>query len=92
MSLFLLGFIYSCYQLYEGESYDTRVINDEKGYTSINTSIGEMQFVIYQYHALGQPEDFQSAFTSSRPPFIQGIYPDFFCRSKKIVGFFHGCW
>ena len=92
MPVSFIGFIYACYRLYEGELYDTRVINDEKGYTSINTSTGEMQYVLYKYHQLGEPVDFQSAYTSCRPPRIGGIYPDFYCKSQKLAGFYHGCW
>ena len=85
------SFIYGCYRLYECPQYDIRIINDEKGMTSINTSKGEMQYTLYQYEMLGRPKDFLSVYTSEKPPRIGTIFPDFYIPSKKIAGFFHGC-
>ena len=89
--LLFLGFIYGCYRIYEGENYDTTVLKDEKGLTSINSSMGEMQFVLYKFHKLCKPRDFYSKFTSVNVERIGTIIPDYYCPGDKLVGFFHGC-
>ena len=85
------SFIYGCYRRWEAPQYDLRTLNDEKGLTSINTSIGELQYVLYKYKEMGKPEDFASRYTSEKSPRIGAIFPDFYIPSKRTVGFFHGC-
>ena len=85
------GFIYGCYRLFESPNYNLSVINDEKGCTSVKTSQGEMEYVLYEFRRRNFPQEFYSSFTSRQPQRLGRIVPDYYFPSEQRAGFFHGC-
>ena len=82
------AFIFAIYREFEGKNHDVRVINDERGLTSIKTSRGELEWSLWQFEQLGRPADFQSRFLSPRPPRLGRVTPDFYLPSTNTAGFF----
>ena len=82
------AFIYAIYREFEGRNYDVRVIDDEKGLTSIKVSRGELEHTLWQYERRGRPDDFLSSFTSPLPPRLGRVWPDFYIPSERTAGFY----